>query len=232
MNKVLKLLDAILDQNLGERENYMASVPYRPVGVGIRSPLILQTNTFGLILWKFMSLTSQNNIVEFLLNHHGLDKAIGLLALDYLFEDLWPILNCSSRLDAILALRLFHWYSALIKEVASNKAPWKFPWVCVLFQVKEDSGQIRIMPATFLYEGSAVTKNSQSMDYPNVLLSQVEFGNNLRRLLSEHLHAHVMDVDGISSGLSIFDPGFISASRWSNKKCHEGHSASYQVSDS
>ena len=48
-----------------------------------------------------------------------------------------------------------------------------------------------MMPATFLYEGSAITKNLQSTNHPKVLLSQVKFGDNLQRLLSERLYAHI-----------------------------------------
>ena len=227
--KILKLLDAILDENLGKRENYMASVPYMPVE-GLLT-LIAQINAFGLILRKYRSPTPQNDLVKLLLNHHGLDKAIELLALDYLFDDLGTILDCSSRSDAITALRLLHRYSALIREVASNKTPSKLPWVCALFQVKEHGGQIRMMPATFLYEGSAITKNLQSTDHPEVLLSRVEFGDNLRTQLSERLHKHVMKADSISSGLSIFDPGVLCAPRGSDGKRHEGCSASHQVGD-
>ena len=229
-NKILRLLDAVLDQDLGERENYVASGVF--ILVEGRLILIAQIGTFRLILQKYMSPSPKNDLVEFLLDHHGLDKAIELLALDYLFDDLWPILNCSSRSDAISALRLFHRYSALIKEIVLNKTPWKLPWVCALFQVKEHDGQIQVIPATFLYEGSAIAKNRQSTDQPEVLLSRVEFGDNLRRLLSERLHTHVMTADNISSGLSIFDPGFLCASRWSDGKGHEGYSASHQVGDS
>ena len=229
-NRILMLLDAILDQNLGERESSMASLPYMLVEDSLT--LTAQANAFGLILRKYRSPTSENDLVKFLLNHHGLDKAIELLALDYLFDHLRPILDCSSRSDAISAMRLFHRYSALMKEVASNKTPWKLPWVCALFQVKEHGGQIRMMPTTFLYEGFTITKNSQSTDCHEVLLSRVEFGDTLRRLLSERLRTRVMNGDSISSHLSIFDPDVLRASHGFDGKRHEGYPASHQVNNS
>ena len=230
-NKILMLLDAILDQNLGERENSMASLPYMLLEDSLT--LTSKVNAFALILRKYSlyrSPTLENDFVKFLLNHHGLDKAIELLALDYLFGGLWPILDCSSRSDAISALRLLHRYSALMREVASNKTPWKLPWVCALFQVKEHGGQIRILPATFLYEGLMITKNSQSTDNHELSLSRVEFGDTLRRLLSERLRTRVMKGDNISSHLSIFDPDVLCASHGFDGKRHEDYP--HQVNNS
>jgi hypothetical protein len=131
------------------------------------------------------------DLVE-ILHRPGLDNDLKLFGLDYLFDNVLSIVNGTFEPRAVPAVKLFQWYSALIREVASQEAPWKSPWVCTLFQIKEGGARIRITPATFLDEVSGTTKNFQSEDVSSPFLSRKEFGNNLKRLLSERLRNRTM----------------------------------------
>jgi hypothetical protein len=148
-----------------------------------------------------------------ILHRPDLDNALKLWALDYFFDNVLSILNDPSEPGTILAAKLLQWYSSLIKEVASHKAPWKLPWICALFQIKEDGAHIRITPATFLDDAFKTTKRSQSADIVGALLSRDEFGNILRRHLAERFRTRIM-VDRISSCPCVQFA--------SHKSCHEG----------
>ena len=190
---------------------------------GLIQALNAQISIFKFVLRKPGSPSHEMDRVNTLLNHGSLDQALQLLALDSLFDNRSSILKCFSRADAISALRLFHRYSALVKEAASSKTPWKSPWLCTLFQFKKEGEHIRIVPETFLYERSAITQNSKPADKSGALLSQKKFGDNLRKLLSERLHARLVEADNIiTSRLSMLNPDMWCAS---DEKHHGDHAA-------
>ena len=147
-----------------------------------------------------------------------IDNALKLWALDYLSDNVLSILDDPSE-PGILAAKLLQRYSALIKEIISHKAPWKLPWICALFQIKEDGAHIRITPATFLNDAFGTTKSSQSADTSGALLSRNEFGNILRRHLEERLRTRIM-VDCISSCPCVQFA--------SHESCHEGSSDTHK----
>lgn len=137
---------------------------------------------------KSRSPTSEENLVH-ILHRPGLENALKLFALDYLFDNLLFTLNGTFYPGDISAAKLFQWYSTLTREVALHEAPWKSPQICSLFRITQDGAGIRITPDTFLDEGS---KSSRSTDVTGRFLSRKEFGNKLRRLLSERLCTRVM----------------------------------------
>jgi hypothetical protein len=173
---------------------------------------------FKLILKKPRSPTIEKDLVE-ILYRPGLDSALKLLTLDYLFDNGLSIVNETFETGAIPAVKLFWWYSALVREVALHKDPWKAPWICTLFQIKEDGALIRITPATFLDEAFGTTIKFQS-DVSGACLSHREFGNNLKRLLSERLRTRVL-VDHISPNPYIHLA--------SHESCHEVFANSRQL---
>lgn len=126
------------------------------------------------------SPTSEENLVN-ILHRPGLENALKLFALDYLFDNLLFTLNDTFYPGAILAAKLLQWYSTLTREVALHETPWKSPPICTLFQITQDGARIRITPDTFLDEGSGTT-----------FLSCKDFVNKLRRLLSKRLCIRVM----------------------------------------
>lgn len=141
----------------------------------------------------------------------GLDKAIRLLALDYLFDDMSLALDVSSQAGIISSLELFYEYSLLIKDAAVDKTPWDSPWLRTLFQFEVEGEGILINPGTFIYEdygmrGSPPTQPGEHVELSVVSLSREEFTHHLRRLLSRRLHSCIQKKDGMLSRLQLFDP--------------------------
>lgn len=184
------------------------------------------------------STNTQKILSNNVLRHESLrlDKAIKLLALDFLFDDMYTALDVSSQTGIVSSLEHFYEYSVLIKDVAMDKAPWDSPWLSKLFQFEKDGEDIRIRPNTFLYEDYETRRqsSSQSVEHlepcePSVVsLSREEFIQSLRRLLSERLASRIRAKDRISSRLRLFDP-CIQLVLYGT--CRGEHSASHELDE-
>jgi hypothetical protein len=162
------------------------------------------------------STNTQKILSNHILRHESLrlDKAIKLLALDFLFDDMSTALDISSQTGILSSLEHFYEYSVLIKDAALDKTPWDSPWLSKLFQFKKDGEDIRIRPDTFLYKDYETRRqsSSQSVEHlesrePSVVsLSREEFIQSLRRLLSERLASRIRAKDRILSRIRLFDP--------------------------
>jgi len=163
----------------------------------------------------------------------GLDKAVRLLALDYLFDDMSSALDVSSQTGIISSLELFYEYSLLIKDAAVDKTPWDSPWLRTLFQFEVEGEGILINPGTFLYEdyrtrGSSPTQPGEHLEPSVVSLPREEFTHNLSRLLSQRLHSRIEKKDDILSRLQLFDP---CVQLILHGSCRGGHLAAHQLDE-
>lgn len=162
------------------------------------------------------STNTQKILSNHILRHESLrfDKAIKLLALDFLFDDMSTSLDVSSQTGIVSSLEHLYEYSLLIKDAAMDKTPWDSPWLSKLFQFEKDGEDIRIWPDTFLYKdyetrsqsSSQSVEHLQSREPSAVSLSREEFIQSLRRLLSERLASRIRAKDRISSRIRLFDP--------------------------
>jgi hypothetical protein len=161
------------------------------------------------------SANTQKILSNHILRHESLrlDKAIKLLALDFLFDDMSTALDVSSQTGIVLSLEHFYEYSLLIKDAALDKTPWDSPWLSKLFQFEKDGEDIRIRPDTFLYEDYKTRQSSnpsverlESREPSAVSLSREEFVQSLRRLLSERLRSRIWAKDRTLSRVGLFDP--------------------------
>ena len=162
-----------------------------------------------------------------------LEKAIRLLALDFLFDDMSSALDVSSQAGIISSLELFYEYSLLIRDAALDKAPWESPWLSTLFQFEKDGEDIRIRPETFLYEdyrtrGPSPSQSVENLEPQAVSLSREELSHSLSRLLSERLKSRISAKDRISSRLRLFDP-CIQLVLYGT--CRGDHSASHELDE-
>ena len=164
------------------------------------------------------STNTQKILSNHVLRHESLrlDKAIKLLALDFLFDDVSTALDVSSQTGVVSSLEHFYEYSLLIKDAALDKTPWVSPWLSKLFQFEKVGEDIRIRPDTLLYKDYETKRQSSSQSVEQlesrepsaVSLSREEFILCLRRLLSERLTSRVRAKDRISesSRIRLFDP--------------------------
>lgn len=162
-----------------------------------------------------------------------LEKAIRLLALDFLFDDMSSALDMSSQAGIVSSLELFYEYSLLIRDAALDKTPWDSPWLSTLFQFEKDGEGIRIRPDTFLYEdyrtrGPSPSQSVERLEPPAVSSSREELTHNLSRLLSERLKSRIADKDLISSHLRLFDPCI---QHVLHGTCRGDHSASHELDE-
>jgi hypothetical protein len=160
----------------------------------------------------------KSKTIQRILSNHALrseslkpNKAIRLLALDHLFDDMSSALDVSSQAGTISSLQLFYEYSCLIRDAALDKAPWDSPWLTTLFQFEKNGEGIQIRPETALYEGyrTRLPSPGQSMDLKElsaVSLSREEFTRNLSMLLSERLRSRIAAKALIMLRLRLFDP--------------------------
>jgi hypothetical protein len=167
---------------------------------------------FRLILQDMKSTNTQKILSNHILRHESLrlDKAIKLLALDFLFDDMSTALDVSSQTGIVSSLEHLYEYSLLIKDAAMDKTPWDSPWLSKLFQFEKDGEDIRIRPDTFLYKDyetrSQSVEHMESREPSAVSLSREEFTQSLRQLLSERLASRIRAKDRISSRIRLFDP--------------------------
>jgi hypothetical protein len=164
------------------------------------------------------------------------DKAIKLLALDFLFDDISTALDVSSQTGIVSSLEHFYEYSLLIKDAALDKTPWDSPWLNKLFQFEKDGeDMIRIRPDTFLYDDyESRQSSSRSVEHleprepSSVSLSREEFIQSLRRLLSGRLDSRIRAKDRVTSRIRLFDPciQFILYGT-----CRGEHSASHELDE-
>ncbi len=161
------------------------------------------------------STNTQRILSNHILRHESLrlDKAIKLLALDFLFDDVSTALDVSSQTGIVSSLEHFYEYSLLIKDAALDKTPWDSPWLSKLFQFEKDGEDIRIRPDTLLYKDYETRQSSsqsvehlESREPSTVSLSREEFIQSLRRLLSERLTSRIRAKDGVTSHIRLFDP--------------------------
>jgi hypothetical protein len=160
------------------------------------------------------SANTQKILSNHILRHESLrlDKAIKLLALDFLFDDMSTALDVSSQTGIVSSLEHFYEYSLLIKDAALDKTPWDSPWLSKLFQFEKDGEDIRIRPDTFLHkiyetsQSSSPTMEHLSREPSAVSLSREEFIQSLRRLLSERLASRIREKDRVTSRIRLFDP--------------------------
>ena len=193
----------------------------------------MQLFIFKLILHDMKSKTTQRILSNHVLRSESLkpNKAIRLLALDYLFDDMSSALDMSSQEATISSLELFYEYSRLIRDAALDKAPWSSPWLTTLFQFEKNGEDIHIMPETALYEDHRERETSpgQSTDLQEtspVSLSREEFTRNLCMFLSERLTSRRETKARLLSRLHLFDPCIQVALR---RTCRSDHSASHQL---
>jgi hypothetical protein len=162
------------------------------------------------------STNTQKILSNHVLRHESLrlDKAIKLLALDFLFDDMSTALDVSSQTGIVSSLEHFYEYSVLIKEAALDKSPWDSPWLTKLFQFEKDAEDIRIRPNSFLYKDYKTRRQSPSQSVEHlesrepsaVSLSREELIQSLRWLLSERLTSRIRAKDRVSSRIRLFDP--------------------------
>jgi hypothetical protein len=197
----------------------------------------MQLFIFKLVLLEVRSTNTQEILSNHVLRCETLkrdeDKALRLLAFDYLFDDMSSALDVSSQTGIVSSLELFYEYSLLITHAALDKAPWDSPWLNMLFQFEKDGESIRIRPGTFIYgdcsqSGAYLSQSEEHVEHPAVSLSREELASNLNRLLSKRLHSRIMDKDRISSRLHLFDP-CIQLVIYGT--CRSNHAASHQLDE-
>jgi hypothetical protein len=201
---------------------------------------VVQLFIFKLILHDMKSTTTQKILSNHILRSESLkpNKAIRLLALDFLFDDMSSALDVSSQEGIISSLELFYEYSLLIRDAALDKTPWNSPWLNTLFQFGKDGEGIQIRPETFLYEdhsaGGLFLSQSKDLEPQPVSLSREYFTHNVGLLLSERLRSRTEVMDGIlaeghtSSRLRLFDPCIELVL---HGKCHCKHTAAHQLDE-
>jgi hypothetical protein len=202
---------------------------------------LVQLFIFKLILHDMKSTTTQKILSNHVLRSESLrsNKAIRLLALDFLFDDMSSSLDVSSQTGIISCLELFNEYSLLIRDAALDKAPWDSPWLSTVFQFAKEGECICIRPDTFLYEGHRTrgpsqTRSKELLEPPAVSLSREDFTHDLSLLLSERLKSRIEDMDLIVandcmlSRLRLFDPCI---ELILHGTCRRKHSATHQLDE-
>lgn len=181
-----------------------------------------------------MSATSRKSLASDILCGDPLDplyRAFKLSALDLYFDDMPSALDVSSQSGIVTSLHLFHEYSLLMREAASDKAPWDSTWLCTLLQIERDGEDIRTKPETLMYSDSTQGDSSRPEGQPEfsaVSVSREKFSETLNRSLWERLNTRVSEKDRISSHLSIFNP-CIQLTLYGT--CRSDHSVSHHLDE-
>jgi len=181
------------------------------------------------------SKTTQRILSNHVLRSESLkpNKAIRLLALDFLFDDMSSALDTFSQAATISSLELFYEYSILIRDAALDKAPWDSPWLTTLFQFEKNGEGIQIRPETALYEDHITREPSPGQltdlrEHFAVSLSREEFTRHLNMLLSERLRSRIAAMARTLLRLRLFDPCLQLVLHGT---CHGDHSASHQLDE-
>lgn len=156
---------------------------------------------------------AKSTIVQDIRSYHVLcsnsHKAVKLLVLDYIFDDMSSALDVSSQETTISSLQLFYEYSLLIRDAADGQASWKPLPISTLFQFKMDEKGVRTQPGTFLHKHTQTGQRSQlsgQLELPKVSLPRDVFAKKFSHLLSNRLESRIKDKDRVVSRLSLFDP--------------------------
>lgn len=165
---------------------------------------MIQVDVFKLVIQRPRSPHFEKGLAG-ILRHHQVDKAVKLFALDCLFDDISIIVGNSPQHDAPSTLDLFHQYTLIMTEAASERSPWEVPWLCALFQFKKKDGDgvhIDIRRGTFLFNHLQASKALG--DGGSLLLG--EFVRNMKRVLVDRLRTRTLKEDRVFAKLSSFNP--------------------------
>lgn len=162
----------------------------------------MQVDVFKLVLQGPGSPHFEKSLVS-ILRRHQVDKAVKLFALDRLFDDISFIVGDSPQQDALSILDLFHQYSIMMREAASERSPWEVPWLCALFQFKKDEVRIDVRRGTFLFDH---LKANKTLGNAGGSLLLGEFVRNMKRVLIERLWTRTLKEYRGSAKLSVFNP--------------------------
>lgn len=168
------------------------------------------------------------------------EKAIRLMALDFLFDDMSSALDVSSQIGALSSLELFYEYSLLMRDAALDKAPWDSSWLNTLFQFEMDGEGIRIRPESVLYEDYRTRapfsiRLKKLQEPPALTMSREDFTHHLNLLLSERLKSRIEAMDRIlakgpvSFRLRLFDPCIELVL---HGKCDDNHPTAHELDES
>lgn len=142
-----------------------------------------------------------------ILCRHQVDKAMKLFALDCLFDDISIIVGGNSpQHDTPSIMDLFHQYSLMMREAASERSPLEVLWYCALFQFKKkdrDGVRIDIRRGTLLFDHLQARKTS-AVAGGSLLLR--EFVRNMKCVLVDRLHARTLKADRNFAKLPLFNP--------------------------
>lgn len=187
------------------------------------------------------STTTQKILSNHILRSESLrpNKAVRLLALEFLFDDMPSALDVSSQTGILSSLELFYEYSLLMRDAALDKAPWDSAWLSKLFQFEKDGEGICIRPDSLFYEDYRTGRPSTSQlreppELSGVSLSREDFTYNFSLFLSERLKSRIEDMDRIvardhmSSRLRLFDPCIHLVLHGT---CHGSHSAAHELDE-
>ena len=178
------------------------------------------------------SKTTQKILSNHVLRSESLkpNKAIRLLALDYLFDDMSSALDVSSQAGIISSLELFYDYSRLIRDAALEKVPWDSPWLTTLFQFEKNGEGIRIKEETVLYEEYRPSpgQSTDVQELSAISLSREDFTRNFNLLLAKRLQSRIEAMAREFLRLQLFDPCIQLVL---NGTCRDDrdHSASHQL---
>ena len=207
-DKILALLGTIPHAELQNRDQEVVSRTQR-FSVGQFTDWKVQISIFKHILQGAKSTIVQNVCSYHVLCRNSPHKAVKLLVLDYVFDDMSSALDVSSQEAIIFSLQLFYEYSLLIRDAALPQTTWKPLPISTLFQFEMDGKGVRTQPGTFLHKHTRTSEHSQSserLELQTVSLPRDVFANKFSRLLSKRLESRIKDKDRVVSRLSLFDP--------------------------
>jgi len=164
---------------------------------------VIQVDVFKLVLQGPRSPHFEKSLVSILRRRQD-DKAVKLFALDRLFDDISIVVGDSPQHDALSILDLFHQYSLMMREAASERSPWEVQWLRALFQFKKDGERMDIRRGTFVFDHLQANKTLGDAG-GSLLLS--EFVRNMKRVLIERLWTRTLKEDDLGfAKLSVFNP--------------------------
>ena len=166
---------------------------------------MIQVDVFKLVIQRPRSPRFEEGLAS-ILHRHQVDKEVKLFALDCLFDNISIIVGDSPQHDAPSILGLFHHYSLIMREAASERSPWAVPWLRTLFQFKKKDGEgmrIDIRRGTFLFDDLRASKTLGDAG-GSLLLG--EFVRNMKRVLVDRLRTRTLKEERVFAKLSVFNP--------------------------